>query len=140
MATIPQVYSTTIPVSTATGAADTMSSSASPSVTYRSTRGGTTNMDFRYVVMQGLATDKGLYVPESIPAISPDELQSWRSLSFPDLAIQVISKFVKDDQIPAANLRDIVHRSCGAFRHTHVTPVVQVGGHAVLVRAYTSLQ
>ena len=90
-------------------------------------------MDFRSVVMQGLARDRGLFVPDEIPSVSKDELESWRSLSYPDLAVQVISKFVKDDQVPADKLRDIVYRSCAAFREKDVTPVKHVGGHAVLV-------
>ena len=105
-----------------------------PSVTYSSTRGGQTNLDFRTVVMQGLARDRGLFVPDSIPTVSPAELQAWRQLDYPNLAVQVISKFVQEDQVPAEKLREIVTRSCGAFRHEDVTPVVPVDGHAILVR------
>ena len=90
-------------------------------------------MDFRTVVMQGLAHDRGLFVPDQIPTVTPLELEGWRGLSFPDLAVAVISKFVKDDQVPASKLRDIVTRSCAAFRHKDVTPVVPVGGHYILV-------
>ena len=104
-----------------------------PSVTYSSTRGGQSQLDFRSVVMQGLARDKGLFVPDAFPKVSAAELQAWRSLSYPDLAVQVIRKYVQDDQVPLDKLKDIVGRSCAAFRHEDVTPVVQVGGHAVLV-------
>lgn len=105
-----------------------------PSVTYRSTRGGQTGVDFRTVVMQGLARDRGLFVPETFPTITEQELKEWRGLSYPDLAVQVIRKYVDDDQVPFHVLNDIVHRSCKAFRHPDVTPVVNVGGHAILVR------
>jgi threonine synthase len=91
-------------------------------------------LDFRTVVMQGLAHDKGLFVPDSIPSVSPAELEAWRSLSWPDLAVQVIRKFVQEDQVPLAKLIDIVHRSSAAFRSEEVTPLVHVGGHAILVR------
>ena len=67
------------------------------SVTYSSTRGGQKNLDFRTVVMQGLAHDRGLFVPDSMPSVTSGELESWRSLSYPDLAVKVISKFVKED-------------------------------------------
>lgn len=102
------------------------------SVTYSSTRGGQVNLDFRAVVMQGLAHDRGLFVPDTIPQVTSDELEQWRKLSYPDLATQVLSKFVKEDQVPAAKLADIIKRSCAAFRHEDVTPIVNVGGHAVL--------
>lgn len=103
------------------------------SVTYSSTRGGQKNLDFRTVVMQGLAHDKGLFVPDSIPVVSPAELEEWRSLPFADLACNVIAKFVQEDQVPAAELTDIIKRSCAAFRSHEVTPLVNVGGHAILV-------
>ena len=103
------------------------------SVTYSSTRGGQVNVDFRSAVMTGLAHDRGLFVPDSIPSVSNEELESWRNLSYPDMATKVISKFVKEDQVPADKLADIIKRSCAAFRHEDVTPIVNVGGHAVLV-------
>jgi threonine synthase len=107
--------------------------SSSTSVTYSSTRGGQTNLDFRTVVMQGLAHDRGLFVPDRLPSVDRKELEEWRKLSFPELAIAVISKFVGPDQVPTEKLRDIVTRSCAAFRHRDVTPIKHVGGHAILV-------
>jgi len=83
--------------------------------------------------MTGLAHDRGLFVPDSFPQVSMEEIESWRGLSYPDLATNVIAKFVAEDQVPADKLADIVHRSCAAFRHKDVTPVVNVGGHAILV-------
>jgi threonine synthase len=83
--------------------------------------------------MTGLAHDRGLFVPDSLPSVSKEELESWRGLSYPDLAVKVLSKFVKEDQVPADKLADIVKRACAAFRHEDVTPVIKVGGHAVLV-------
>ena len=103
------------------------------SITYSSTRGGQSNLDFRTVVMTGLAHDRGLFVPDTFPTVEPEELESWRGLDYPGLAIKVISKFVKEDQVPAEKLEDIVRRSCAAFRHEDVTPVISVGGHKVLV-------
>ena len=106
------------------------------SITYSSTRGCETqkNMSFREVVMRGLAHDRGLFVPDSFPTVSMEEVESWRSLSYADMAIEVISKFVGEDQVPRKNLEDIIKRSCAAFRAEDVTPVIEVGGHAVLVR------
>lgn len=85
--------------------------------------------------MTGLAHDRGLFVPDSLPSVSMEELEKWRSFSYPDLAVEVISKFVGEDQVPRAKLQDIVKRSCAAFRKEDVTPVIDVGGHAILVRS-----
>lgn len=83
--------------------------------------------------MRGLAHDKGLFVPDTVPSVSVGELEEWRSLSFPDLAVKVLSKFVGENDVPRESLVDIVRRSCGAFREDDVTPVVEINGHYVLV-------
>ena len=95
-----------------------MTVEAATSVTYSSTRGCSTqkNLSFRDVVMQGLAHDRGLFVPDSIPTVTMDEIENMRGLSYADMAVAVISKFVKPDQVPADKLKDIVTRSCAAFR------------------------
>jgi threonine synthase len=108
----------------------------SSSVTYSSTRGGQKSLDFRTVVMTGLAHDRGLFVPDVLPTVTKEELEAWRPLSYPDLAVKIISKFVQDDQVPHRKLEDIVKRSCAAFRSPDVTPVVDVAGHAILVSTW----
>lgn len=45
-------------------------------ITYRSTRGKQTGLRFEEVVLGGLATDKGLFVPETIPHMSLAEIES----------------------------------------------------------------
>ena len=106
------------------------------SVTYSSTRGQHNNVSFRDVVMIGLAKDKGLFIPDTIPQVSAEELQLWRTQyhdNYPGLALAILSKFVQDDQVPYEQLQSILQRSCAAFRHSDVTPVVSVGGHSILV-------
>lgn len=90
-------------------------------------------MSFRDVVMTGLAHDRGLFIPDTLPTVTPEELESWRSLSYADMAVEVIAKFVGEDQVPRVKLEDIVKRSCAAFRSEDVTPVEFVGNHAILV-------
>jgi len=46
------------------------------SVKYRSTRGAQQGVSFEEVVLGGLATDKGLFVPENIPQISLSEIEN----------------------------------------------------------------
>eukprot|EP00546_Thalassionema_frauenfeldii_P009933 CAMPEP_0178920752 /NCGR_PEP_ID=MMETSP0786-20121207/15175_1 /TAXON_ID=186022 /ORGANISM="Thalassionema frauenfeldii, Strain CCMP 1798" /LENGTH=513 /DNA_ID=CAMNT_0020594845 /DNA_START=49 /DNA_END=1590 /DNA_ORIENTATION=- len=109
-----------------------MNGASDKSTTYSSTRGGQKHLDFRTVVMTGLAHDRGLFVPDSFPQIAIEELDTWKGLSFKELAVEVIRKFVKDDQVPLTKLRDIVYRSCDAFRSEDVTPLIDVGGHSIL--------
>lgn len=44
-------------------------------IKYRSTRGKQNGLSFEQVVLGGLATDKGLFVPESIPTMSMTEIE-----------------------------------------------------------------
>jgi threonine synthase len=62
-------------------------------VNYLSTRGGGTQQKFSDILLEGLAPDGGLYVPESFPKA---DLAAWRSLSYPDLAVAIVSRFMDD--------------------------------------------
>ena len=73
---------------------------------YLSTRGTAPPQTFLQILLGGLAPDGGLYLPESYPQISRDELATWRELSYAQLAYAILSKFATD--IPAADLRRIV--------------------------------
>jgi len=92
---------------------------------YLSTRGGIAPLSFTEAVMMGLATDGGLLLPESIPTVTQQTLASWQGLPYPRLAFEVISRFA--DDIPAADLRDLIDRSYATFTHPEVTPLVAVG-------------
>ncbi len=49
---------------------------------YKSTRGAVSNISFEEAVLMGLATDSGLLVPEVIPSLSVEKIESWSKLSF----------------------------------------------------------
>jgi threonine synthase len=72
---------------------------------YLSTRGGMAPQPFTDVLLEGLAPDGGLAVPESIPRITPEQLSDWRSLSYADLAFEVLRHFLTD--IPDDDLRGL---------------------------------
>ncbi|MDD2851704.1 MAG: threonine synthase [Desulfuromonadaceae bacterium] len=97
---------------------------------YISTRGGIVPISFKDAVMMGLASDGGLLLPQSYPVITRDHLNAWRSLSYPDLAFEVISRYV--DDIPAADLKNIISRSYATFTHDEVTPLVKKDGVYIL--------
>ena len=56
---------------------------------YVSTRGGMPPQGFADILLEGLAPDGGLAMPESFPRLSPEILEAWRSLSYADLATEV---------------------------------------------------
>jgi threonine synthase len=54
-------------------------------VHYVSTRRGTTQQGFCDTLLEGLAADGGLAVPERYPRIDKAQLASWRHLGYRDL-------------------------------------------------------
>ena len=90
---------------------------------YISTRGDTDPKPFSEVLLMGLAPDGGLMLPEHYPQVSAQTLESWRGLSYPDLAFEVMRLFITD--IPVADLRDIINRTYteAAFGTKAITPV-----------------
>ncbi|MGB9081060.1 MAG: threonine synthase [Desulfuromonadaceae bacterium] len=97
---------------------------------YISTRGGIDPIPFKDAVMMGLASDGGLLLPQSYPAVTRGQLESWRGLSYQELAFEVISRYV--DDIPDGDLKSLINRSYATFTHPDVTPVVKHNGVYIL--------
>ncbi len=76
---------------------------------YISTRGQAPAEQFCDILLGGLAPDGGLYLPETYPQVTRAELDAWRSLSYADLAYEVLSRFITD--IPAADLKALVAKT-----------------------------
>jgi threonine synthase len=76
---------------------------------YVSTRGQSPAQSFSQILLGGLAPDGGLYLPSSYPQVSGAELDAWRTLSYADLALEVLKKFATD--IPDPDLRTLTHKT-----------------------------
>ncbi len=63
---------------------------------YISTRGGSAPVSSAVAIKQGLAPDGGLYLPESIPALSAELLSSLTSMDYPHRATEILSLFLTD--------------------------------------------
>ncbi len=87
---------------------------------YLSTRGQTAPVSFSEAVALGLAPDGGLFLPESLPDVSP-RLAAWRSLSYAELCAEFMQIFATD--IPGETLAKLVHRSYGTFTHPEIAPL-----------------
>lgn len=90
---------------------------------YISTRGKTSPKNFSEVLLAGLADDGGLYMPEDYPRIAEATLHEWRSLSYAELAFQIMSLYITD--IPGADLRTLINKTYTAevFGSEDITPV-----------------
>ena len=64
---------------------------------------------FSQILLEGLAPDGGLYMPEAYPTVTKAELDSWRSLSYAGLAFGILKKFA--DDIPEADLKALVEKT-----------------------------
>jgi len=97
-----------------------------------STRGEAPVLGFSDAVLSGLASDGGLYLPETWPQISPAEIAGFAGKSYADVAFAIISHYV-DGEIPDGTLRGIIDASYATFRHPSVTPLVEIApNHFVL--------
>ncbi|MFW2366396.1 MAG: threonine synthase [Desulforhopalus sp.] len=94
---------------------------------YVSTRGDSSSVDFETAVLKGFADDGGMFVPEQIPQVSPEQLQSWSSLSFNSLAFEILSLFIDRAILPADDLRSLINKSTETFSHPDIIPVVPLG-------------
>jgi threonine synthase len=101
-------------------------------VRYISTRGDAAPRRFCEILLEGLAPDGGLYMPDRYPAVDAATLAAWRPLPYPALAEAILARYV--DDIPPADLRDLVHRTytAEAFGDAAVTPLTPLGGGILL--------
>jgi threonine synthase len=94
---------------------------------YVSTRGAAPVLGFADVVLAGLATDGGLYVPESWPTL-PSNLGS----TYPELAAGVFAPYIVDD-IAADTMLRLCREAYATFRHPDVVPIVDLEpGHHLM--------
>lgn len=103
---------------------------------YQSTRGGVSGVSFIDAVMMGLAPDRGLLVPESIPKVPRETLEEWSKLSFADLAFEVISLYVSREEIGADELRETIKGAYSTFRSEEVTPLHELKDGVILLELF----
>jgi threonine synthase len=94
-------------------------------VKYISTRGEAPPLSFEDVLLTGLAPDGGLYVPETLPRFTQEEIASWAGLPYSQLAFNVMYPFI-EGEIPEDDFRNMVEETYSVFDHTSVAPLVQL--------------
>jgi threonine synthase len=95
---------------------------------YISTRGKAPALNFEEVLLAGLATDGGLYVPENLPRFTQEEIASWAGLPYHELAFRIMRPFVTGS-IPDADFKQILEDTYGKFSHGAVAPLRQLNGN-----------
>ena len=64
---------------------------------YNSTRGESPIVPFSEVLLGGLAPDGGLYMPQTFPKFSIEEIESWSNLPFNQLAAKILYTYVESE-------------------------------------------
>jgi len=101
-------------------------------VKYISTRGQAPELTFEDAMLTGLARDGGLYVPETIPKLSTDDIKAMAGKSYEEIAFQVMRPFV-GDTFSDDDFKGIIERAYKDFGHAARAPLVQLDhGHYLL--------
>lgn len=90
---------------------------------YFSSRGGMDPQDFSEILLEGLAPDGGLAVPEFYPQVALHVLESWKHLSYGELAFEVLKPYATD--IPEADLKELTTKTYtkAVYGTEEITPV-----------------
>ncbi|MGB6241957.1 MAG: threonine synthase [Castellaniella sp.] len=88
---------------------------------YRSTRGGMAPLPFCDILLEGLAPDGGLALPETLPHLDAATLESWRDLSYAELAAQVLGLFI--DDIPRQDLLRMTQAAYASDVFPQIAPI-----------------
>ncbi len=92
---------------------------------YSSTRGQSPTVGFAEALLEGLARDGGLYVPDTIPVLSPEAIAGFAGQPYGAVAEAVVAPYL-DGAFPASTLKRMIGEAYSTFRHPAVTPLVQL--------------
>ena len=89
---------------------------------------------FSAILLEGLAPDGGLAVPESYPRFSAAELNALRPLNYRELALAILSRYFAD--IPAPDLKALIDRTYtkANFGSEDITPLRKLDDGLYLLR------
>jgi threonine synthase len=102
---------------------------------YVSTRGQSPAVGFVDAVLAGLAPDGGLYVPETWPQFSREQIAGFAGRPYHEVAAAVIGAFAGDEIAPAA-LGEMCREAYATFKHAAVVPLVQLAPGAFMAELF----
>ncbi|KAB2883203.1 MAG: threonine synthase [Albidovulum sp.] len=102
---------------------------------YVSTRGAAPVLSFGEAMLTGLARDGGLYVPEQVPVITPDDIAALAGLSYEETAFRVMRPFV-GDTFTDAEFRGAIDAAYRGFGHAARAPLVQLAPNHFLLELF----
>ena len=93
-------------------------------------------VDFSGALLAGLATDSGLYVPQTWPRVDAGEQRRFDGLAYHEVAAAVIWPFVEGSQIGRDDLASLAEDAYASFRHDDVVPVNQIADDEYLLELF----
>jgi len=93
---------------------------------YTSTRGNDKNRSFTDVLLNGLASDGGLYIPKKIPSFSKKKISNLKTLEYCDLAFQVTKDFIKSEQFSDYEYRKICDETYNNFAKDEILSLTKL--------------
>jgi threonine synthase len=102
---------------------------------YISTRGKAPKLGFEETMLTGLARDGGLYLPETWPSLTPEEIAGLAGLTYEDVAFRVMRPFV-GDAFTDREFRGILARAYAGFGHAARCPLSQIGPNDWLLELF----
>ena len=102
---------------------------------YISTRGQAPVLSFGEAMLTGLARDGGLYVPETVPVMTADEIAALAGLSYEEVAFRVMRPFT-GDTFTEAELKGAIARAYAGFGHAARAPLKQLAPNHFLLELF----
>lgn len=102
---------------------------------YISTRGTAPVLSFEEAMLTGLARDGGLYVPETIPTLSKDQIAAMAGQSYEEVAFTVMRPFI-GDTFTDEEFRELIAKAYGSFGHVARAPMVQLAPNHFLLELF----
>lgn len=102
---------------------------------YISTRGEAPELTFTDALIAGLATDGGLYLPETYPVFSKETIAGFAGQSYADVAEAVLAPFIGGTIAPET-LRHMLKAAYERFDHAAVAPLSQIGDNLFLLELF----
>lgn len=100
-----------------------------------STRGEALPSGFMQTMLNGLAPDGGLYLPQNWPALSEKTIKGLVGKTYQETACLVLKALI-EDEISEEELGDMVESAYSSFRHQAVCPLSQIDSNLFLLELY----
>lgn len=100
-----------------------------------STRGRSPAVSFSDAILNGLAPDGGLYMPQAWPAIAPATMERFATAPYDEIAATILESFFEPGEFPA-DIRELTAEAYATFRHPAVVPLVEIAPHHYILELF----